>query len=170
MNVNALMINIQLTQRVVLGLCAALAVLVCFTFIYSAWQWRADWVLAHQAAAAPTVATVDETANMIAAIPDEHLFGQSFSKSGMPTSNLQLRVTGIVKVDNEQGGTVSKAYISISGQPSKIYQTGDSLPYGVKVYDIAPDAVILENDGHLEKLPLPREQLQFKPRNKQESM
>jgi hypothetical protein len=73
-----------------------------------------------------------------------------------------------VKVEHELNGSISKAYISISGQPGKIYQIGDNLPYGVKVYDITPDTVILENDGHLEKLPLPREKLLFKRKNIQE--
>lgn len=165
-------INLNLNQRNVLGICAGLATIVAITFLYSAWQWHADWVLAHQAiAASPTVATADETADMIAAIPDEHLFGKSFAKGGaMPITNLQLRVTGIVKVEDEGSGSVSKAYISISGQSSKIYQIGDSLPYGVKVYDITPNEVILENDGHLEKLPLPREKLQFKPKYTKERM
>jgi len=93
------------------------------------------------------------------------LFGNTYSKNGdVPISDLELRVTGIVKVENETVGSASKAYISISGQPSKIFQVGDSLPYGVKVHDISFDAVILENGGHLEKLPLPRETLEFKPR------
>jgi type II secretory pathway component PulC len=104
-------------------------------------------------------------ANNITSVPNEHLFGKMVSKTGaMPVTNLQFRVTGIVKVDTEKYEAFSKAYISISGQPSKIYQIGDSLPYGVKVYDITSDAVILENEGHLEKLPLPREHPTFKPK------
>lgn len=170
MNVNAMMININLPQRVVLGIGTGLAVLVFITLVYSVSQWHADWVLAHQeTATAPTITATDETASMIAAIPSEHLFGKNFSKAGdVPITSLQLRVTGIVKVENEAGNNVSKAYISIAGAPSKIYQIGDSLPYGVKVYDITPNIVILENDGHLEKLPLPREELHFKPRDQQE--
>jgi type II secretory pathway component PulC len=138
--------------------------------IFAFQQWHNDWSLAHQEIThAANVTAKDETADMIAAIPDEHIFGQNLVDSGnMPITNLQLRVTGIVKVETEDAKSVSKAYISISGQPGKIYQAGDSLPYGVKVYDITPDTVILENDGHLEKLPLPRERLQFKQRNTEE--
>src|SRR5690348_16091049 len=135
MNVNVMMVNINLPQRAILGIGASLAALVCITFIYSIWQWHADWVLAHQTTAAPTVAATDQTAEMIAAIPDEHLFGKNLSNSGsVPITSLQLRVTGIVKVEDEAGDKVSKAYISMSGQPSKIFQAGDMLPYGVKVY------------------------------------
>lgn len=174
MNVNEMIMTMNfsnLGQRYILALCAALSLLVGVTFTYSAWQWHADWVLAHQeVTAAPTIAASDETADMIAAIPDAHLFGKSFSQGHVPITNLQMRVSGIVKVENPENGGLSKAYISMSGQPSKIYQIGDSLPYGVKVYDITANEVILENDGHLEKLPLPREQLQFKARAIKEEM
>lgn len=173
MNVTEMISSIefhQLTQKYVLGICAALGLLVGVTFLYSITQWHDDWVIAHQEIhAIPTVAASNETANMIAAIPDAHLFGKSFSNGGeVPITSLQLRVTGIVKVEGEGGSANSKAYISIAGAPSKIYQIGDSLPYGVKVYDITANEVILENDSRLEKLPLPREKLEFKPRYIQE--
>ncbi|RDI38057.1 type II secretion system protein N [Aquicella lusitana] len=167
-----MIINFPTQQRLTLGLCAALAVLLGFTFVYSITQWYGDWELTHQAPPpAPTLTSADATTRMIAAIPDQHLFGKSFTGSGeVPITNLQLRVTGIVKVTTEQNGNASKAYISIAGQPSKIYQVGDTLPYGVKIYEITPDAVILENDSQLEKLPLPREKLQFKTRQSEERL
>ena len=160
-----MILTMRLEQRTVLGAGMALALLACFLFAYSLWRWYNDWELAHQSLSVPPALTAtDETARLIAAIPDNHLFGQAFSKTGeVPLSDLQLRVTGIVKVTNESSSAVSKAYISISGQPSKIYQAGDSLPFGVKVYDITSDSVILENGGRLEKLPLPREKLEFHP-------
>jgi general secretion pathway protein C len=149
-----------------------LAIVAFFLIGYSLWRWHGDWVIAHQPLTAkPTLNATDETATMIAGIPDDHLFGNTYSKNGdVPISDLQLRVTGIVKVENETSTSVSKAYISISGQPSKIYQVGDSLPYGVKVHEITADAVILENGSRLEKLPLPREKLEFKPRPAEEGV
>lgn len=164
-----MMININLRQHTLLGISVALVLLVCTTLAFIFWQWQKDWQLAHQQTSTVSIlATIDETADMIAAIPQAHLFGQSFSNGAVPVTNLQLRVTGIVKVDSELNDSISKAYISISGQPGKVFQIGDSLPYGVKVYDITPDTVILQNDGRLEKLPLPREKLQFKRKNIQE--
>lgn len=159
-------INASLKQHIPIGISIIIGIMVLFMTIYSLHQWHVDWIIAHDRSAEHIpVTTKDETADMIAAIPEEHLFGQSFSQGGaVPITNLQLSVTGIVKVDTENNGSVSKVYISMAGAPSKIYQAGDSLPYGVKVYEITDDTVILENDGHLEKLPLPRERLQFKPR------
>ena len=85
--------------------------------------------------------------------------------SQMPVTNLQMRVTGIVKMSGQSNS--SKAYISVEGQPGKIYQEGDDLPNGVRIYTISDDAVILDIDGRFEKLPLPREKLQFKSRPKE---
>jgi len=110
----------------------------------------------------------DGTVEMVTHLPEHHLFGQSFSNGSVPMTSLQLRVTGIVKLEHEINGALSKAFISLAGQPSKIFRVGDKLPYGVKVYDITPLAVILENEGHLEKLTLSREKLQFKQRTLQE--
>lgn len=152
---------LTLKQQSAISICAATAALAVLTLFMALWQWHNDWALAQQSftQTAPVVSNTD----MIARLPEDHLFGKAFSTGNMPITNLQLRITGIVKVNNEQGNSVSKAYISIEGQPSKIYQVGDSLPYGVKVYEITNDSVILENNGHLEKLPLPREKLQFRP-------
>jgi general secretion pathway protein C len=164
-----MIIKLNLPQQYVMALSAALVLLVAFTLFYTLWQWRSDWILAHQSAASiPVAVKADESVDRIAALPSEHLFGKA-AGGEVPITSLQLRVTGIVKIHTSDTGTQSKAYISISGQPSKIYQVGDSLPYGVKVYDILPNAVILENDGRLEKLPLPREKLTFKPKNIEES-
>lgn len=161
--------NIQITQRMMLGAIAAIGVCACLMFGYAAWGWYQDWVIAHQPVKA-TVSSIDDTQALIASIPDAHLFGQSFRDGDVPISSLQLQVTGIVKMDDETSGRSSKVYISIQGQPSKIYEKGDDLPYGVKVYDIAPDTVILQNNGKLEKLPLARPKLEFKPFQPKESM
>lgn len=161
----------RLPQRTMIGVNAVLALTAIFLVCYSLWRWHSDWAIAfNMPVTVPTLNATDETATMIAAIPSDHLFGKIFSNNGeVPISDLQLRVTGIVKTTHEENTSDSKAYISISDQPSKIYQAGDSLPYGVKVYEITSDAVMLENNGKLEKLPLPREKLQFQPRTTEET-
>jgi hypothetical protein len=161
MNFNDL--NIHFTHRTMMGICIGLAMLVCITFTYSAWQWRSDWVLAHEDTARMPVIAKNDTNNLIASIPENHIFGKAMSQ--MPITNLQMRVTGIVKMSGQSGA--SKAYISVEGQPSKIYQVGDDLPNGVTINTISGDAVILDIEGRLEKLPLPREKLQFKSRPKE---
>jgi len=162
-------LNIQINQRYLLGATGLLGLLLAVTLIYVLTAWVQDWRLAHQTVASAVKFDGGANARLIAEIPDQHLFGLS-ATGNMPITNLELRVTGIAREANAQNENTSKAYISIAGGPSKIYQVGDSLPDGVKVYDIKPDTVILENGGKLEKLPLPRQKLQFKPREQEENL
>lgn len=168
LNLESFSIDVRYHRHLMLGAAVALIALSLTTAGYAVYQWTADWQLAHsELPAAPVLATADATSSLVAAIPGEHVFGQPAAGLGnMPISNLQLRVTGIAKVegDDETAQSLSRAYISVAGQPSKIYKIGDNLPYGVKVYDITADAVVLQNGGQLEKLPLPRDPLQFKPK------
>lgn len=162
MKLNDLTLNLNLSQRMLAGICLGLSLLVALTFILSIWQWRSDWAFVHKAAESPALAKTDQTASLLASIPQNHLFGKS--QGQLPITNLQMTVTGIVKIA-DLAGSISKAYISIDGQPSKIYKVGDALPHGVRIDSIAQDTVILENDGRFEKLPLPRDKLKFRQRS-----
>ena len=148
---------IYVSSIVVLAICASL------TLFFACEQWYQDWIYIQQPL--PTISSSlqnNDGANLLAAIPHAHLFGQSEQKMGeIPITNLRLRVTGIVKTNNIF--SPSKAYIAIDGEPSKIYRIGDQLPDGVTIHAITNDIVVLENAGRLEKLPLPRLTLQFKP-------
>lgn len=153
-----------LTQQHRLILLGASLVITCAFLGYTLITWYDDWQLSH--APLPTYHLPKQTdkAALIEMLPEQHLFGQGLTPMGeMPISNLQLRVMGISKGMNENSAT-SQALIAIADGASKVYKIGDSLPDGVKIYAIAADAVVLENDGRLEKLPLPRETLVFKPR------
>lgn len=155
------MITINLNQHTLLALFASISLLTIATLGYEMWQWRSDWQLAHQSLnhniTSKNTADINQ---LIMDIPNQHLFGKALTQGAVPVTNLQMQVTGIVKNNDD----ASKVYISISGQPSKIYRTGDTLPYGVKIYKITADTVIFENDGRLEKLSLAREKLEFKPK------
>lgn len=159
------MLHFYLPQRLALGLTIGLSAVLSITLIYVCWQWYDDFQLAHTHQTSITLPTTTEAATLITNLPNTHLFGKGMA--GLPITSLHLLVTGIVKVGDEPNAS-SKAYISISGQPSKIYHVGDELPGGVHVYSISNDTIILENDGELEKLPLPRQPLQFKPRSTEE--
>lgn len=158
------MIKITQKPQILLLLCCVNTILIISILFYFGSQWREDWLCCHTAppkAQKPSMNS--DTPQLVATITENHLFGHAIKKVGeVPTTSLQLQVTGIVKL--LQNGTAhSKAYISIAGQPSKIVQPGDELPYGVKVYDITAHAVIVENNGRLEKILLPREKLKFHP-------
>ncbi len=159
-------LNINLPQQAINAIYGGMAVVIAMTFIACIAQWREDWKITHQPIP-PVEQISNKTTSMIAAIPGYHLFGKP-AGGKIPISSLELRVTGIVKVEDEQGNEVSKAYIAQSGQAAKIYQVGDTVTGGVKIHSIKADAVILDNGGELEKLPLPREPLVFKPRDETE--
>lgn len=145
-----------------------LGLALCCALMLSSWQWYADWRLVQQKLAPINVTHHDDNSqNLIASLPNTHIFGKPVSAGSVPLSSLQFKVSGIVKTDVSKD---SKVYISLAGGESKIFHVGDKLPYGVKVYEITPDSVILENDGHLEKLTLTREKLQFKARSRSESI
>ena len=151
-------------QHYLLSACIGLVIMICFTLFYSVWQWHSDWALTHLQPAAIPQTFKDNTIDIINTLPNKHAFGQALTSGSVPITNLQLRVTGIVMMNNNETHSDSKAYISMAEQSSKIYRVGDMIADGIKIYDITPDTVILENDNHIEKIPLPREKLKFKPR------
>lgn len=158
-----MLINFQMKSHYLFALCLSMGILGLGIVFYAIYQWHSDLQVVNEALPAPK--KISSTANEMAylqALPEYHIFGKSLPNLGkVPLSNLQLRVVGIVKLDSAQEKP-SKAYISMSGKGGKIYQVGDLVSDGVRVYDITPLAVILENDGHLEKLPLLRKKLHFK--------
>jgi type II secretory pathway component PulC len=160
-----MIIHVQYSHRMLMGTLLGFGMLAIVTLALSIKQWHSDWIFVHQASSLPSLTKTANAESLMASIPENQLFGKS--EGQLPVTNLQMTVTGIVKV-SDQSGLVSKAYLSIDGQPSKIYKMGDDLPNGVKINSISQDAVILENDGRFEKLPLPREKLQFKPKSVKE--
>ncbi len=96
------------------------------------------------------------------ALPAAHLFGHRSEDSAyMPITNSQARLTGIIQQGPEEGGgpSFAKAIISVQGGIGKVYQVGEVLQEGVKITEIQPKAVILDNNGHSERLPLNRARL-----------
>lgn len=146
------------------SLAIALSLVLFCTMAWGITTWTADWQLIHESAPAIDIKPNHPMAAETSAV-NSHLFGQALTADGgAPITNLALRVVGISKVFNESGNDVSRATISIAGDAGKSYQVGDALPDGVKIIGIERHFIMLENNDHLEKLPLPREQLIFKPR------
>jgi type II secretory pathway component PulC len=95
-------------------------------------------------------------------IPEAHLFGhKALDAAYAPITSAQLRLTGIIQLGSEEDDNAfSKAIISVQGGIGKVYQVGDVLPEGVKLTGIQADAVLLDNNGHSERLPLQRTRLE----------
>ncbi len=147
---------------------AAIAIFSLFlliTLVEIPITWHRDYLLAQTAVTTKMAQPAsDQTIALIMQLPDQHLFGASGQAADLPITSLQLHLVGIVKADTE---SASRVIISEAGQPGKVYQIGDSLTSGVHIKAITADGVILENGGHMEKLPLSRPPLTFQgmPKN-----
>lgn len=146
----------------------AIGLLVLFSLISMPYDWYSDIKLAKaRAAAAKNQPAVDQVALLSKKIPDFHLFGigpGGASTDTIPITSLQIKLVGVIKAVPE---SASRVIISESNQPGKVYQVGDKLTSGVKVYAITTDGVILQNGTRLEKLPLQRSNLIFQGMPKQ---
>ena len=140
------------------GICAVMAFCLIMTMIHSVQEWYHDYAMVETIPPASHVLILDDPVMLIQQIPAEHLFGGGSIAGDIPITNLQLHLTGILKSPQEG---FSRAIISMSGQAGKAYAVGDSLPLGIVINAILADGVILENGGHIEKLPLERATLHF---------
>ncbi|EKD77295.1 MAG: hypothetical protein ACD_42C00396G0010 [uncultured bacterium] len=87
-------------------------------------------------------------------LADLHLLGAYRSTAdNLPTTQLQLTLEGtIVLLDHPKQ---SRALIAAPNEPAQVYQIGDALPGNATVTDIAKHYVVINDNGSLEKLPLP---------------
>lgn len=83
-----------------------------------------------------------------------HLFGTySVVVANLPESTLQLTLQGtIVFLDNPNN---SRAIVVSPGNPPQSYKTGDILPGNAKVSRIEKDYIVINDNGALQKVPLP---------------
>lgn len=146
-------------KRASLGALILFLVLLVVSFINTVVAWDKDFFIT-RAHVTTMSHPEDEVTEAIAQIPNEHLFGNAeISDQGyVPITSLQLHLVGVVS-----SAEVNQSHVIISeaGSPGKVYAVGDSLPSGIRVYAINDDGVILDNGGHLEKLPLARPRLNF---------
>lgn len=126
-----------------------------------AWQAaRLTWLFL---APAPTVApaaapTTINTPNRIdpQQIASAHLFGAPGSGSADPNSlpqNTSLVLAGTMALDDPQAGF---AIVGESAANAKFYRVGASLSGGARLHSVYTDRVIIERNGQLETLVLPR--------------
>lgn len=126
--------------------------------------WHSDYLLANYSPKpVSSAASNDDVAKMIAAIPEQHIFGHSGDTGAVPITSLQLQLVGVIQATPEE---FSRVIISRAGNPGKVYRIGDSLTSGVKINAVTPTGVILDNGGNLEKLPLSRQPLLFQDKPK----
>ncbi|MFT3905697.1 MAG: type II secretion system protein GspC [Steroidobacteraceae bacterium] len=82
-----------------------------------------------------------------------HLFGSAESDGNAPRTNVQLVLAGVLAGDDPAKGS---AIIGPASTSVKLYATGQALPGGTKLNAVYNDRVLIENNGALEALYLPR--------------
>ena len=99
----------------------------------------------------------------LAEVVNAHLFGSlaTTASSGpisAPVTRLKLTLHGVFASDDAK---LAMAIISDAGGRQKYYRIGDAVPGGARLHAIYKDRVILQREGKLETLKLPREVASF---------
>lgn len=85
-----------------------------------------------------------------------HVFGMYNAAVGnLPVATTSLKLQGTVVIKDTPSR--SQALITSLGQPTQAYHVGDVLPGNMKITLISEDYIVIDNNGSLEKLPLPIE-------------
>jgi general secretion pathway protein C len=94
----------------------------------------------------------------LAAINNAHLFGAApppkADPANAPATSMPLVLTGIIAGNDPQNGL---AIIGPTAQAAKVYAVGDSIAGGPKLHSVYTDRVVIDRDGQLESLALPRQ-------------
>ncbi len=95
----------------------------------------------------------------IAAITDTHLFGiapaaAAGTGANAPQTSMPLVLTGVIAANDPRGGL---AILGPSVTSTKVYAVGDNIPGGARLHAVLTDHVLLERNGRLESLALPRQ-------------
>ena len=94
----------------------------------------------------------------VATIINAHLFGAApvpkQDDANAPASSVPLVLTGIIAGNDPQNGL---AILGPNAQTAKVHPVGDTVVGGVKVHSVYTDRVIIDRNGALESLTLPRQ-------------
>ncbi len=94
----------------------------------------------------------------LAALSNGHLFGAAppppqVNDANAPETNMPLVLTGIIAAADPKNGL---AIIGTAASNAKIYPVGERVPGNARVHAVYVDRVLLERNGTLEALMLPR--------------
>jgi general secretion pathway protein C len=91
-------------------------------------------------------------------IANAHLFGAApvtaEAGRGAPPTSIPLVLTGTIAGNDPQNGL---AILGQTAQTAKVYAVGDNVPGGAKLHAVYSDRVVIDRDGQLESLALPRQ-------------
>lgn len=92
-----------------------------------------------------------------------HLFGmytpKNLDPNQLPKATLDLTLNGVFLAVPEK---YSQAVLTAPGENQKVYNVGDDLPEGAKLYQVLNNSVIILYNGQLQQLLLPEPKVKFK--------
>ena len=108
--------------------------------------------------AAPLPPPLQSRFTDVAAITNAHLFGAAAvaprSDADAPQTSMPLVLTGIIAGNDPQNGL---AILGQTAQTAKVHAVGDAVPGGARLHSVYVDRVIIDRNGQLESLVLPRQ-------------
>src|SRR5215470_11865696 len=112
-----------------------------------------------RSASAPTVRAPGPIRALdLPAITNAHLFGAAplapQDGANAPQTTIPLVLTGTIAGNDPQNGL---AILGQTAQTAKVYAVGDTVPGGPKLHSVYSDRVVIDRDGQLESLALPRQ-------------
>src|SRR5271154_516104 len=140
---------------------AVIGALIVLELARLAYSMYATPVKSPQPVVAPTHRTQRPPLD-IQSVVSAHLFGtavvepSSQDPANAPQSSANLVLAGTIATQNPKRGV---AIVSDGGAPSKVYSVGDRIG-GASLYSVYLDHVILDRNGALETLQLPRQLLE----------
>lgn len=98
------------------------------------------------------------------AITAAHLFGAppppKQDAANAPETNIPLVLTGTIAGNDPQNGL---AILGQTAQNAKVFAVGDNVPGGARLHSVYADRVVLDRNGQLETLALPRKSSAIAP-------
>jgi general secretion pathway protein C len=156
---NELLTRLQANGPKVVSL--VLAALILLELVRAALSMFGSPVKSPQPVLMPTSMHTQRPTLDIQGVISAHLFGQAVTDSGSqnesnaPQSSANLVLAGTIATQDPKHGV---AIVSDGGAPAKIYSVGDRIG-GAAVHSVYLDHVILDRNGTLETLQLPRQAL-----------
>jgi len=134
-----------------------LSILIAILILLSLWDF---WLSFSTLKPTPSISRDITAIKPIVNIAELHLFGRyDVGLSDLPETNLQLKLQGTLV--NQQNKNFSIAIISSAKKPAKVYKIGQSIPGDAIIKEILKDEVIIDNNGTLESLRLPKLKLKL---------
>ncbi len=124
--------------------------------------WQNDAKLTHTPSLSTTLSDREKLLASAKTIVNSHLFGISKTAvltDELPITSLPLTLVGVMQ--SVPANQSSAVIATDRNDPGKLYRIDDMLPGEARLISITQNGIVLETQGHLERLPLRRPSVSF---------